>query len=161
MLFRGSVMLTPLFLNRFSISVTVAVGCCCLSMAQAPVTCAAASEVPDASAYPPPGIGALIRLPGASRFRNDALFDCGHIVSTVAALPFSVAPTLIAEDIQAGNPNESEYELFPEGVIVAIPTDRNKSILVFRELIESQLAVYRPFTWTRLRLTAAILLSLK
>src|SRR5215471_9682308 len=109
MLFRGSVMLTPLFFNRFNISVTLAVGCCCLRMAQAPDTCAAASEVPDASAYPlpVPGIGALIRLPGASRFRRSALFDCGHIVSTVPALPFSVAPTLITEDIQAGCPNLS------------------------------------------------------
>jgi len=51
-----------------------------LSTAQAPDTCAAAIEVPDASAYPPPGIGALIRLPGASRFRRSALFDLGSSV---------------------------------------------------------------------------------
>jgi hypothetical protein len=61
--------------NRFNISVTLAVGNFCLSTAQAPATCGAAIEVPEKIAKPPPGTDDVIKSPGASKFKNWALLE--------------------------------------------------------------------------------------
>ena len=76
----------------------------CLNRAIAPDTCAAAIEVPEPPVTPPPGTDEVMRLPGASRFRNGALLENCVTASTGAseALPSPVAPTLMAEDMQAG-----------------------------------------------------------
>ena len=76
----------------------------CLNRAIAPDTCAAATEVPEPPSTPPPGTDEVMSLPGASRFRNDALLENWATVSTgvLAALPSPVAPTLTAEEMQAG-----------------------------------------------------------
>src|SRR5262245_29281044 len=58
---RGSVTFIPEFIILSNISETLAVGNCCLSIAHAPDTCAAATDVPETSLNPPPGIGAEVK----------------------------------------------------------------------------------------------------
>src|SRR5882672_211766 len=100
-LLRESVIFTPKVLSLFNTSSTVAAGCCCLSMAHAPDTCAAAIEVPEPPSTPPPGTDEVMKLPGASRFRNAALLENCDTTSTGAllALPSPVDPTLTAEEM--------------------------------------------------------------
>ena len=74
--------------------------------------------------YPPPGIEDVIHSPGARRLRKDALLEKAVTMSVIS----SVAPTLTAEDIQAGALMPPLSPLFPDAIIVAILTDFRLSI---------------------------------
>src|SRR5262249_52853821 len=104
----------------------VASGYFSLSRAHAPDTCAAACEVPEPPATPP-GTDEVMSVPGARRFRNDALLENSGTVSFGALLPLPslVAPTLTAEEMQGGNMIPSGEASFPDATTVAIFTDLN------------------------------------
>src|SRR5262249_6319601 len=124
---RGSVMFTPKDVSLFNTSSTVASGYFSLSIAHAPDTCAAACEVPEPPATPPPGTEEVMRVPGASRFRIAALLEnCGTVSFGARGwLPSLVARTLTAEEMQAGNMIASGEASFPDATTVAIFTDLN------------------------------------
>ncbi len=65
----------------------------------------------------------MIALPGASRLRNEALFENDDTTSL-----FVVDPTLTAVEIQPGNPIELVYPLFPLAITVAMLADLNVSM---------------------------------
>src|SRR5262245_249978 len=152
---RGSVIFRPEPANSFNTSLTLAVGYCCFITAHAPATCGVAIEVPLKFANPPPGMEELIETPGASRFKNGALLEKKAITSApVPPLPSPTAPTLIAEEMQAGELMAFEKPLFPEAITVAIPAERKLSIMPLSGSL-SQLVIDTPPP--RLRLTEAIL----
>src|SRR5262245_57931805 len=124
--FRVSLTGIPVVINLFSASSTLIAGSFCLSKAQAPDTCAAACEVPNPVACPPPGMADVISTPGASRFKNDAALELCQTVSTgTAPLPSPTAPTLTAVDMQAGKLRALVNPSFPAATTVGIPTDLN------------------------------------
>src|SRR5215510_14305502 len=101
--FRASLIRTPVVLNLFSASSTLIADSFCLSKAHAPDTCAAACDVPNPVACPPPGMADVISTPGASRLKNDALLEfCQTVSAGTLPLPSPTAPTLTAVDMQAG-----------------------------------------------------------
>ena len=64
--------------------------------------------------------------PGASRLKNDAEFEYDATMLAVS----SVAPTLTAVEIHAGEEIESVSDSLPEAITVAIFADRSRSITV-------------------------------
>src|SRR5262245_36837269 len=97
-------MLTPVDVSFASPCSTVASGYFSFSSAQAPVTCAAAIDVPEPPPVLPPGIAEVINAPGASRLRNVALLENGitPLTGALKLLPSPTAPTLTAEEMHAG-----------------------------------------------------------
>ena len=74
----------------------------------------------------------VIHLPGAIRFRNEALLlKADTAFAVVEKLPSSTEPTLTADDMQPGAPIEPVNPSFPEAITVAMPIDRRLSIAVF------------------------------
>ena len=74
-----------------------------MSTAQAPATCGPAIDVPEKFSKVPPGTEELIHLPGASKFKNEALLEkLDTALTVVPKLPSSVEPVLIALEIQEG-----------------------------------------------------------
>ena len=96
--FLVSVTLNPVDLNAFRIVRTLEDGAFCFAIAQAPVTCGVAMEVPFHLPYPVPGTADVIPEPGASRLKNDAEFEYEATALDVS----SVAPTLTAVEIHPG-----------------------------------------------------------
>jgi len=70
--------------------------------AHAPARCGAAIDVPFRTVNPPPGTDELIDTPGAKKSSKPDTFEKAATTS-----PLVVAPTLIAEETQAGAPRAS------------------------------------------------------
>src|SRR5215475_12951821 len=106
----------------------VPMGHSCLNRATAPDTCAAAIEVPKPPANPPPGTEEVMKPPGASRFRNGAPSENCNTASSGATveLPPPKAPTLTADEMQAGKPIASVKPSFPDPMTVGILADLSR-----------------------------------
>ena len=88
-----------------------------------PATCGAAIEVPLRSLNPVPGTDDRIPSPGANSVRNGAAFE-----KIATSSPFVVAPTLIADEMQAGDEIALPAKLLPDATMLAIPRARRLSI---------------------------------
>jgi hypothetical protein len=86
-------------------------------------------DVPLFVEYEPPGTDEIIECPGANRLRIEALFEYDAIASALV-----VAPTLMADEMQAGAEILLVKPSFPEAITVAMPTDRNASMAAFSAL---------------------------
>ena len=117
---RVSLIEMPLIVSADSTASTDAPGSFDFRTAQAPVTWGADIEVPLFEAYRSPGMDELIDDPGASREMKEAIFEKEDTVSDEV-----VDPTLIAVETHAGALMALVYELFPDEITVAIPTERS------------------------------------
>jgi len=119
---------TPVLFNEVRASSTVIPGSNDPSMANAPVTCGAAIDVP---LFTPNWLfrtDDVIDEPVASKFKKLAL-----LLKLETASNLVVEPTLITLDMQAGEPKEFEEPTLPEDATVAIPTERRLSADCFRK----------------------------
>ncbi len=78
--------------------------------------------------------------PGATTSTIVAQLEKEERVSDV----FSEEATVIAVDMQAGNPTCPVRPLLPAEITVAIPTERNRSIIDFRESVSQNELVEPP-----------------
>lgn len=88
------------------------------SMAKAPDTAGVAKEVPLPVEIPPPGIEDVTDSPGAMISRNEALSE--NIETWSVSF---VEPTLIADEMQAGEARALTYPSFPAATTGAMPAD--------------------------------------
>jgi hypothetical protein len=120
----------PLERSAASTSLTAAPGTACFIRAHAPATCGAAIEVPCLLAYWLPVIDDRITEPGASSESCEEEFENDETRSSVVF----VEPTLIADEVQAGDEMAFDEPLLPEAMTVAMPTARRSSMIVFSGL---------------------------
>ena len=120
---RVSVIRIPVSLRAWRTSSTLAVGAACLRIAQAPVTCGAAIDVPLAIAKSPPGNDEMMSAPGANRDRKGATFEKSATWSSLV-----VAPTLTAVDTHAGALSWPVAPSLPAATTVAMPAARRLSM---------------------------------
>src|SRR5262245_21657763 len=106
LLLRGSVMGIPELFILLKTSATPSLGCHCLIIAQVPDTCTAAMAVDVTAVLPNPTdeIGAEDKYHVASNLRSEAPLEKGATTSAIGLASLPVAPTLMVEDVQAGNP---------------------------------------------------------
>ena len=109
---------TPVVCSAARISSTEAVGTACLNRAKMPATWGAAIEVPLAISNPPPVVDVVIERPGASRLMPGARLEKDATASAGGSV---VAPTLIADPMQAGADTALLRPSLPEATTVATP----------------------------------------
>src|SRR5690349_14888295 len=80
-------------------------------------------DVPDRYSKSPPGIDERISSPGAKSERNGETFE-NHATRSSSC----VAPTLIADEMQAGDARLAGSALFPAATMVATPSARRLSM---------------------------------
>src|SRR5258706_8640637 len=119
-----SVIGSPVNCSASRIVVTLASGAACFSSPQTPATCGAAIDVPLSGSYPPPGIDEVIDSPGAKSDRNGAVFENQATSSCLV-----VAPTLTADEMQAGAARPNGQPSLPAATTVATPMARRLSII--------------------------------
>ena len=123
--FLGSVMAVPVPASAFRISVTDAEGRFDFIRAQAPATCGAAIDVPLRFPNAPPGIDERMVSPGASSERYWSVLLKLETRSAGRKLPSVVEPTLMAEEMHAGDESPAAERLLPDAITVAIPAVRS------------------------------------
>src|SRR6185369_3539509 len=117
--------------------------------ANAPLTCAAAIDVPLSAPYPPKGSDDAIDSPGASSDNDGATLEKDESRSALV-----VEPTLIADDTHAGDASADVAAAFPDATTVAMPTAlRLSTIALYGSSSHAAEGRFEP----RLRLIAAIL----
>src|SRR3954468_11545525 len=123
---RSSVIDSPVERNAARIALTLAPGSACRMIAHAPATCGAALDVPLSSWYPPPGTDEVISSQGANSDMNDAALEKYETL-----LLLSVEPTLIADEMHAGDDSALPARLLPAATTVATPIARRLSMAGF------------------------------
>jgi hypothetical protein len=83
-----------------------------------------AIDVPSRASKAPPGSDETIDSPGARSERNGALFEKYESTSD-----FEVEPTLIADEMHAGDDRFDVDPLLPDATTVATPIDRRLSMM--------------------------------